>query len=75
MASRGRALTSSVVSRSPSSSITTRMPPSASSFATGAPPAPVPMTTASARTTRSPSIRAPGSTRSTLGTKRRVPSV
>ena len=49
--SRGRALNSSVSCQSPSSSMATRMPPSASSFATTAPPAPAPITQASTSTT------------------------
>ena len=57
--SRGRAVNASAVMCSPSSSSTTRMPASASSFATTAPPAPEPITHASARTTRSPVMREP----------------
>ena len=57
--SRGRAVKASAVMCSPSSSSTTRRPASASSFATTAPPAPEPITHASARTTRSPVMREP----------------
>ena len=73
--SRGRALKSSVVKRLPSSSITTFIPPSASSFATGAPPAPVPITHASARIRTSPSMPAPSTTRSVLGRIASLPSL
>ena len=72
--SRGRALKSSVVTRSPSSSIATVIPPSASSFATGAPPAPVPMTQASTRTVRSPEMSRPCSTRTAAGRIASLPS-
>ncbi len=57
--SRGRAVKSSVEWSGPSSSITTRMPPSASSLATGAPPAPVPITQASASIVRALPIARP----------------
>ena len=61
--------------RAPSSSIATLMPPSASSFATGAPPAPLPITQASTLIRRSPAIRDPRSTRSSRGTNIPRPSV
>ena len=73
--SRGRALKSSVVKRSPSSSIATLIQPSASSLATGAPPAPVPITHASTRTVRSPVISLPRSTRSASARIAPLPSV
>ena len=57
--SRGRAVNSAAVWWPPSSSSTTRMPASASSLATTAPPAPEPITHASACTTRSPEMPAP----------------
>ncbi len=73
--SRGRAVNSSVSCHSPSSSIATRMPPSASSLAATAPPAPAPITHASAWTTRSPPISLPVTIRRSSGWKVPVPSV
>jgi len=65
--SRGPAVRSSASCQSPSSRIATRIPPSASSLATGAPPAPDPTTTASTVTSRDDLIVAPRTTRRSGG--------
>ena len=72
--SRGRAVNASVSHHSPSSRTATRMPPSASSLATTAPPAPEPIMQASTRRRRSPRIDPPDTSRRSGGWNVPVPS-
>ena len=72
--SRGRAVNESVSSQRPSSSSATRIPPSASSLAATAPPAPAPITQASTAIVVSPCRSAPSTTRRCAGWKVPVPS-